>query len=51
VHLSVLKSNRAARRFYERLGGCRASSTQNHDHFVWPSAAQGEQNHTRSELT
>jgi len=35
VHLGVLKSNRAARRFYERLGGRHASSTQHHDHFVW----------------
>lgn len=41
VHLSVLKSNRAARRFYERLGGRHASSTQYHDHFIWPSAARG----------
>ena len=34
VHLSVLKSNHAARRFYERLGARYASSTQYHDHFV-----------------
>ena len=35
VHLSVLKSNGAARRFYERLGGRHVSSTQYHNHFVW----------------
>lgn len=34
VHLSVLKSNGAARRFYERLGGRYVSSTQYHNHFV-----------------
>ena len=36
LHFSVLKSNRAARRFYERLGCLRVSSTERHDHFVWP---------------
>ena len=35
VRLSVLKSNRAARRFYERLGCCCISSSEHHDHFVW----------------
>jgi ribosomal protein S18 acetylase RimI-like enzyme len=35
LRLSVLKSNRAARRFYERLGCRWVSSTERHDHFVW----------------
>lgn len=39
VRLSVLTSNRAARRFYERLGCQYDSSTQYHDHFVWTPAS------------
>lgn len=39
VRLSVLKSNGAARRFYERMGCCMISTSQHHDHFVWPSSA------------
>jgi ribosomal protein S18 acetylase RimI-like enzyme len=39
VHLSVLKSNGAARRFYERMGCCMISTSQHHDHLVWPSPA------------
>lgn len=39
VRLSVLKSNRAARRFYERLGCRYVSSSEHHDHFIWPGNA------------
>lgn len=35
IRLSVLKSNRAARRFHERLGCRWVSSTERHDHFEW----------------
>lgn len=39
VRLSVLISNRAARRFYERLGCRYLASTRAHDHFQWDPAA------------
>jgi ribosomal protein S18 acetylase RimI-like enzyme len=39
VHLSVLKSNRRARRFYEQLGCIVTSSSEYHDHLVWPNKA------------
>jgi ribosomal protein S18 acetylase RimI-like enzyme len=39
IRLSVLKSNRAARRFYERLGCYCTSSSAYHDHLVWPNVA------------
>jgi ribosomal protein S18 acetylase RimI-like enzyme len=39
VHLSVLKANTAARRFYERLGCRMLSTSRRHDHFEWPTSA------------
>ncbi len=41
IRFSVLKSNRAARRFYERLGCRFESSTVNHDHYIWRAPTQG----------
>lgn len=38
VRFSVLKSNQAARRFYERLGCRHVSSSRYHDHFEWAAA-------------
>jgi ribosomal protein S18 acetylase RimI-like enzyme len=43
VRLSVLKANRDARRFYERLGCRYLSSTRHHDHFEWPCRAPASQ--------
>jgi ribosomal protein S18 acetylase RimI-like enzyme len=39
IHLAVLKANTAARRFYERLGCRKLSTSRHHDHFEWPTAA------------
>jgi ribosomal protein S18 acetylase RimI-like enzyme len=39
VYLSVLKSNLRARQFYEQLGCIVTSSSEYHDHLVWPNQA------------
>jgi hypothetical protein len=39
VQLAVLKAKTAARRFYERLGCRKLSTSRHHDHFEWPTSA------------